>query len=216
MIDCPNADIRDRLPDLLHERLDRETRAVVLSHVEGCAACRAELALLRELRGATPGQRVDVSAIARAIVSRTTDVRQSPRARRQFSWSDWRLAAAVTVIVLGGTSVATLYGTRRAASDGDTTRAAPVAIVSPPAVVGVGTTSGAGARRAASGRAASAAPEVTPASELSMAGGVSDLSDSDLRSLLDDIEQLDALPVTEPEPVTVRLAPLTPGRGSSE
>src|SRR5205823_10753028 len=108
----PNAEIRDRLPELLHERLDVETRAVVLSHVEACAACRAELALLRELRGATEGPRVDAEAIARAVVSRTAGAGQRARARRQFSWSDWRVAAAITVIALGGTSVATLYGTR--------------------------------------------------------------------------------------------------------
>jgi len=50
--------------------------------------------------------------------------------------------------------------------------------------------------------------------ELSAAGGVGDLSDSDLRALLDDLNSIDAMPSAEPEPVTVRVA--VPGSGSIE
>jgi hypothetical protein len=50
MTDCVNAEMRDRLPDLLHERLDVSVRAVVVSHIEGCVDFRAELAILREAR----------------------------------------------------------------------------------------------------------------------------------------------------------------------
>jgi hypothetical protein len=39
-----------------------------------------------------------------------------------------------------------------------------------------------------------------------MGGGVGDLSESDLRDLLADIEGLDAVPETEPEPVAVRVS----------
>ena len=68
MNDCPNGDIRDLLPDLLHGRLDASERARVESHVATCAACSAELGLLRDLR--TTMRRVpaiDASAIAAAI-----------------------------------------------------------------------------------------------------------------------------------------------------
>ena len=34
MTDCPNAEMRDRLPDLLHERLETSVRAAVMAHVE--------------------------------------------------------------------------------------------------------------------------------------------------------------------------------------
>ena len=36
MNDCPNAEIRDRLPDLLHDRLDPSARAAVTAHVATC------------------------------------------------------------------------------------------------------------------------------------------------------------------------------------
>ena len=48
MTDCPNAEMRDRLPDLLHERLETSVRAAVMAHVDECDDCRAEIALLRE------------------------------------------------------------------------------------------------------------------------------------------------------------------------
>ncbi|MDQ3997535.1 MAG: zf-HC2 domain-containing protein, partial [Gemmatimonadota bacterium] len=51
MIDCPNGDIRDQLPDFVHDQLSPRARGVVSAHVAGCAACAAELSLLRELRG---------------------------------------------------------------------------------------------------------------------------------------------------------------------
>ncbi len=69
MSDCSNAEIRDLLPDLMHDRLDAHTRARVIAHVDGCADCRSELELLRSLRGsldrATP--RVDVDRIVAAL-----------------------------------------------------------------------------------------------------------------------------------------------------
>ena len=41
MIDCPNGDVRDALPDYLHDRLDTARRRQVESHLAGCDACRA-------------------------------------------------------------------------------------------------------------------------------------------------------------------------------
>ena len=56
MNDCSNAEIRDRLPDLLHERLDASARATVAAHVADCADCREELELLRDVRAALAAQ----------------------------------------------------------------------------------------------------------------------------------------------------------------
>ena len=50
MTDCSSAEMRDRLPDLLHERLDPSARAAVMAHVADCQDCDLELALLREAR----------------------------------------------------------------------------------------------------------------------------------------------------------------------
>src|SRR5436309_503270 len=110
MTDCPNAEMRDRLPDLLHERLEVSTRAAVLAHVEQCEDCRAELVLLREARVAlSSGTRsVDVTAITRVVIDRTRRpplAAQSTLARaRRPSWMDWRIAASVALLVVGAGS----------------------------------------------------------------------------------------------------------------
>jgi hypothetical protein len=50
--------------------------------------------------------------------------------------------------------------------------------------------------------------------ELSAAAPVSDLSESELRALLRDLDQIDAVPSPEPEQVNVRVS--LPQSGSSE
>jgi hypothetical protein len=50
MSDCLNGDLRDLFPDLAAERLSGAERARVASHVAGCAACAAEVELLRAAR----------------------------------------------------------------------------------------------------------------------------------------------------------------------
>ena len=52
MTDCPKVAMRDLLPDHLHGSLDARTGAELLAHLEGCAECRAELALLDQSRRA--------------------------------------------------------------------------------------------------------------------------------------------------------------------
>jgi hypothetical protein len=65
MVDCPRDDIRDLLPDLVHDQLEPEARARVERHVAECEECLAEVELLRSLRAtvfATP--EVDADRIA--------------------------------------------------------------------------------------------------------------------------------------------------------
>lgn len=204
MIDCRNAEIRDRLPDLLHERLDSESRAAVVAHVEGCALCQAELALLREVRAAMPAPRVNVQAIALAVAARTRDGRRAIRSARR--WADWRIAAAITVFVLGGSSVVAVYSVRRGTDVPDSVRVAD--------------TYGATAVAANESVRTTVAPSIRGApagqSELSMGGGVSELSETELRALLDGIDRIDAVPLTEPEPEAVRVTPARSPRGSIE
>lgn len=101
MTDCPDGDMRDLLPDLLHERLAPDVRREVESHVRGCDECRAELALLGEMRSALRrAPAVDAAAIAAAI--------PPYRAPARRGWGGWRAAAAIVVLVAGGTSVAVL------------------------------------------------------------------------------------------------------------
>ena len=212
MTDCPNAAIRDRLPDLLHERLDASARAVVMAHVDGCADCRAELVLLREAHVVlSSGVRtVDAASIARVVVARTaaSQVRAIPRRIRV----DWRLAAAVVFVAIGGASFAALRSVRQrgvAAPPVESAIAVAPMIADTPRV---GATAKNALQRPGADRTAEPVV-VAQSAELSAAGGVSDLTDNDLKALLSDLEKLDAVPPIEPEPVTVRVVP---GRGSSE
>ena len=210
MTDCPNAEIRDRLPDLLHERLDASTRAVVMAHVAACAECRAELALLREASLALSAsvRSVNVDAIAREVVARTAPTVARPLRRR--TWVDWRLAAAVAFVALGGASFVALR-------EGAVRQQQPIVVTTdsaaiPPVVV----TPQTGATTTVASRPVLPQPAKVVAQNaegLSAGGGVSDLSDADLKALLNDLEKMDAVPLIEPEPVTVRVVP---GRGSSE
>ncbi len=220
MNDCPNADVRDLLPDLVHGRLDDATRAMVESHVAGCGDCRAELALLRELRTATSRTpALSLGAIAAAIPPYRAPVRRS--------WAGWRTAAAVTLIVAGSSSIIVAKRLEHDVSDSavvgahsavglpspqvppkDSVIAGPAAVSSrrDPAVV------------PSTGYSVPVAP--TPAAtrapverELAMSGGsLTDLSDRELTSLLKGIESLDALPSTDVE--SVPLAPIAPRRGT--
>src|SRR5438445_12287695 len=103
MNDCANADIRDQLPDLLHERLDASARAAVQAHVADCVDCRAELELVRRTRrlimAATPA--VDVETIVMALPHPRQAGAIATRRRM-----DWRLAAAVAVFAVGAGSLA--------------------------------------------------------------------------------------------------------------
>ncbi|HUQ45469.1 MAG TPA: zf-HC2 domain-containing protein [Gemmatimonadaceae bacterium] len=101
MTDCPNGDMRDLLPDLLHDRLALAVRRDVELHVGTCAECRAELALLRAMRVSLGrGPAVDVAAVAAAIPAYRSPARRA--------WGGWRAAAAIMILAAGGTSVAVL------------------------------------------------------------------------------------------------------------
>jgi len=208
MTDCPNAEMRDRLPDLLHERLDASARAVVIAHVEQCDDCRAELMLLREASVALTSdvRAVDITSITRVVIGRTAGAREPTRRRAPSSWMDWRVAASIAVLAVGGASFAIVRARQQPV-------AAPVPAAvsrSVPAPVSEQVATDI-QRPAVHATPTSAAPANA---ELSAAGGVGDLSDSDLRALLDDLQSIDAMPSAEPEPVTVRVA--IPGSGSIE
>ena len=207
MNDCQNAEMRDQLPDLLHERLDAVARAAVMAHVDGCADCRDELELLQVARGAlisaTP--RIDLNFIIEALP------KAAPRARtrsvpRRPMWADWRIAAAAVLLVAGGSSYS-LLGRHSGTPVGDslvTQPSLPVAEV--PAVQAQRPDS------TASGRAANRQPEIiaevpTEVNESSGLGAsrLSDLSETQLKSLLTEIDQLQPTPITEPDPVTLRV-----------
>lgn len=101
MRDCPNVEMRERLPELMHGVLRAEVAAEVRAHVAQCADCRAELELLERVRSmlVTPTS-VDTSRI----------VAQLPRYRRPALWtraarSPQLRAAAAVLLMVGGYAV---------------------------------------------------------------------------------------------------------------
>ena len=115
MTDCPNGDVRDLLPDLVHDRLTPDVRREVEAHVRACADCSQELALLRTMRTSLRrAPAVDVASLAAAI--------PPYRAPARRAWGGWRVAAAIMILAAGGTSVAVLGGR------GDVAAVAPASV----------------------------------------------------------------------------------------
>ena len=196
MIDCPNGEFRDLLPDYLHDRLTLADRRTVDVHLASCAACREELALLRDVRSTLRrAPAVDMDAIAAAIPAY-----RAPAARRVMS--GWRVAAAVAAIVVGGSSVALLHrmsspGVSSAPElaavpdAGDTGRPVATEVAQPDP----------DDLASAAQPAESLAQAIEPFErELAVAGGaINELSDGELATLVEDLESLDAVPSTEVE-----------------
>lgn len=169
MRDCPNGEIRDLLPEFVHDRLNPVEAARVQEHLASCEDCEVEVALLRSLREElTAPVAVNVSAISAGVVARTT------RAPRTASWSQARwLRAAVLLVVVGGASAVTLQRFGGGSGPGQPGMPKPM-----PAMAPEGT---------------------TPAKELAFAGDVSDLKDTELQELEAAIAALEKQPIGDVE-----------------
>ena len=201
MTDCSNGDIRDLLPDLLHGRLDASERARVEHHVSSCDACRAELALLSELRSTMRR----VPAIDTAKISASIPAYRPPV--RQTRWSGLRAAAAIAAIAIGGTSIALVGRELQPASrPGDVAVAPePVRRANAPESRSIGREATvpapipAPAPRLPSREAVPATSAAEPVSLAMTGGAIGELSDRELSTLLDEIDTLDALPSEDVE-----------------
>jgi len=195
MTDCPDGLMRDLLPEYAHGVLDGERTARVAAHVATCEACRAELALLAQVRdGLSLGvPRVDVAAIVRALprapVLRSMDagspgLRVSRQARgRVAGWSPWQFAAAAGLVLAVGSGLLwqrepAVMRTRIA--DSSDVHVAAESTTSPAAVVGK--------------------------DGITFGGGLSDLSLDDLQALLGQMDSVRTLPSTDPESMTPVIA----------
>jgi hypothetical protein len=114
MIECSNAEIRDQLPELVNGQLVGESLVTVRAHVAGCSPCQTEVQLLEKARAvlflATP--RIDTARIAQRLPSS----RIAPRSR----FFDWRIAATIAVLAVGGGGSALMYNGRSHALVSDT------------------------------------------------------------------------------------------------
>jgi hypothetical protein len=191
MNDCPKVEFRDRLPELVHERLSAEERAVVMIHVEECADCRAELQLLVEMRAVLAvGPKVDVDRIVQSLP--LPNQRQGLNLVRGRRPGSWQLAAAAAVLLVGSVSLATYYARRPTQS--------PTTADSPSIVAAKAPSP---SHDSALNNVETVAVAPTSEKELAVGGGLSDLTPTDLTHLLSEIEHLEALPQTEPDVGTV-------------
>lgn len=188
MNDCPNGDIRDLLPDLVHERLDAASVERVRTHITGCVDCTAEMALLARIRAEAESVRVPTVDVGR-VVSRL------PRAGRQSQrWSrnvGVRIAAGLVVLLAGASWM------RQASKhdEGAVGIEQPVVIAQGPAT-----------QSSESAHVVSAAPRVTrttrtaggPTRQISLDDDLTDLSDRELEALLGALNSFEAVTRIEP------------------
>ncbi|MEP6833444.1 MAG: zf-HC2 domain-containing protein [Gemmatimonas sp.] len=126
MTDCSNAEIRDLLPDYVHDQLSVTDLARVEQHLVSCADCAEELALLQTVlairpqvrtlniadilaRLPKPDQFSTVTTADNAQVAAIDDVRDiaSARsvARKTSNVRNWRAIAAVAVMTVSALSI---------------------------------------------------------------------------------------------------------------
>ena len=204
MNDCSNANIRDQLPDLLHDRLSVSARAAVMAHVDGCMDCRDELELLRGVRGALVAQtpRVDIAYVIGALPKAPTRSAVVASARAPHRrWADWRVAATVTILIAGGSSVALLNRAPNAQPVDTLAHSVPIAEVGSSATPPAANTASANTQSAKS----SSSEDQNATSDAGPDGRFGGLSGAQLKALLGEIDRLEAVPVTEPEPVTIKV-----------
>jgi len=124
---------------------------------------------------------------------------------------DWRIAAGIAVLVAGGGSIAVLNRDTPRVLPGDSVAVAqPTPRENPnPAAQPVLI---ADSQRANSGAQVAVSPATDDAARggLAMTGRLGDLSEAQLEALLKEIDQLEAVPVTEPGPVVLPVSTTRP------
>jgi anti-sigma factor RsiW len=212
MNDCIDAEVRDALPDLIHGRLSDLDTATLNAHVETCANCRAEVELLRQLRAAAPfAPHIDVARIVSALPARMPSAADYIAPSRTSGASSsrqsfiWKTATAAGLLIVGSLTFA---NARHQSVSIATPKAAisAVAIVAPqsPAVQSPAAES---SEKIATPQVAETVPvkvaRTASSAGLSLAGGVQDLTDDQLQTLVNDLDKVQGLPSAEPEAVSI-------------
>ena len=190
---CTDIEIQELLPDLVHGSLDEHAKRVVDTHLAACESCREDLAVIQAVKSAAIfAPTIDADRVARQIPPYRMIVPgvEQPKRTRMVSWL---VAAGLMLAVVGGGSLVM--------SNRSSTPVSPIAaviadsnkvVVAPPrSNNGV-----AAAGEARPGVAIEAQPHA-----LALASNVDELSDGNLQQLMTDMDEFDALPPAEPEPV---------------
>jgi len=194
MADCSNVEIRELLPERAGSALSAADLARVDAHLASCATCCAELALIQAARRAVrAAPSIDVARISAGVVAATltpsrpqlvTTAPSFSRAHRapRMRWIGVKAAAAVAIAAAGIASFAVWHSTDDGAA---LPNGAAVASVTPAS--DATTPASTSTTTAAPIVIASATPRAAGDAEIAVAGGLGDLSASDLQALLGDL-----------------------------
>lgn len=177
MTDCPNVEIREALPDLVHGALPAPVRESVEAHVRTCEACAAELAIVEAVLASAPAPVVDTGRISASIPAygRTREGVAMGFGARHFA--ALRIAAAVVVAVgIGALAVARQWPS--------------------------GSSRGALATPGVTVESAARLPSGSGDRGIALVG-TADLSDDNLAQLIAAMDRVEAVPPESPPPVTI-------------
>jgi anti-sigma factor RsiW len=189
---CTDSEIQELLPDLLHGSLDDRARREVEAHLASCESCREDLDVIRTVKSAAIfAPVIDADRVARQIppYGIIVPAREQPARTKMVQWL---VAAGLLIAVVGGGSLVmskqtrTSTGAAVAVGNGASGTQSSYIVTDTPPIVPVSTPD-------------EAAPGHSHA--LALGSNVDDLSDGNLVQLMNDMDQFDALPAAEPEPV---------------
>ena len=193
---CPDTEIQEMLPDLLHRTLTDDARERVEAHLASCESCREELEILRTVKSAAVfAPSIDVDRVVRQIPPYKAIIPgiETPAWHRPVQWLV--AAAAALIIIVGGSMLATRHNAkveRFVRTDTLEPRVVDNSNASLPpkwAPVDSQQPIRRGARALAGAHA------------LALAADVDGLSDRSLVQLMNEMDRFDALPSAEPDPV---------------
>jgi len=190
---CTEIEIQEMLPDALHGSLDGRERARLEAHLLICESCRGDLDVLRAVKSAAIfAPAIYVDGVVRQIPPYRTilpGVEKPARTRLV----QWLVAAAVVLGVVGGGSLLVSNQIR--------TGQPAVAVVVPESIKVAKT------QEVPGNPSPLPSPNVTEVGAtsrpqaLALSTDVDNLSDGNLVQLMNEMDQFDALPAAEPEPV---------------
>jgi anti-sigma factor RsiW len=188
---CVDTEIQEMLPDLLHGSLDTSVRRQVEVHLATCESCPEDLDVLRAVKSAAVfAPAIDVDRVVRQIPPYrmiVPGVEQPARTKLVT----WLVAAGLVLALVGGGSLVISKQQKIAPSPVARTRVES-ASVNVAAKTGNESVATPGAKT----QLAQPKPRA-----LALASDIDGLSDGNLVQLMNDMDQFDALPAAEPEPV---------------
>ena len=199
MRDCADGNMRDLLPGYVHGTISAAERASVAAHLETCEDCAAEVELIETASMAFPAPKIDVGKIVKALPAAPRQARREARL--------WRIAAGIGIVAIGAGAGVMLRGYFAPAAQ-QTASVAPPAVA--PEIIAAAPTASPEAVAAPIQSGSMAASSATHATGISFGGGLSDLTDDQLDTLLGELDNLEALPSAEPETHLSPIVPIVP------